>query len=100
MVVNRCPYGQKGSDWFLLCRKHYIQYIAVGRLSSWTYNQHGGVSDMSVRAGEGVGGMVNGAGITSKSIARSGASGGGSTVGTETHVEMSDRWGFGKKVLG
>ena len=31
--------------------------------------------------------MVNGAGLTSGSIARSGASGGGSTVGAETHVD-------------
>ena len=46
-----------------------------------------GVSDFSVRAGEGVAGMVNGAGLTSGSIARSGASGGGSTVGEETRVD-------------
>ena len=61
-------------------------------------------------AGEGVGGVVNGAGLTSGSIARSGASGGGSTVGTETRVDnelakvrgfsKGDRRGFGKKVLG
>ena len=42
-----------------------------------------GVSDISMRAGEGVGGVVNGAGLTSGSIPRLGASGGGSTVGTE-----------------
>ena len=36
-----------------------------------------GVSNISARAGEGVGGVVNGAGLTSGSIARSGASGGG-----------------------
>ena len=42
-----------------------------------------GVSD-SAGAGEGVGGMVNGAGLTSRSIARSWASEGGSTVGAET----------------
>ena len=39
-----------------------------------------GISDISAEAGEGVGGMVNGAGLTSGSIARLGASGGGSTV--------------------
>ena len=39
-----------------------------------------GVSDISAGAGEGVGGVVNGAGLTSGSIARSGASGGGGTV--------------------
>ena len=36
-----------------------------------------GVSDISAGAGEGVGRMVNGAGLTSGSIARSGASGDG-----------------------
>ena len=45
-----------------------------------------GVSDISVGAGEGVGRMVNGVHLTSGSIARSGASGGGSTVEAETHV--------------
>ena len=69
-----------------------------------------GVSDISAGAGEGVGGVVNGAGLTSGSIARSGASGGGSAVGAETRVDNElakvrwfsegDRWGFGKKVLG
>ena len=69
-----------------------------------------GVSDIGTRAGEGLGGVVNGAHLTSGSIARSGASGGGSTVGTETCVDNelakvrgfseSDRWGFSKKVLG
>ena len=39
-----------------------------------------GISDISVGAGEGVGGIVDGAGFTSGSIARLGASGGGSTV--------------------
>ena len=68
-----------------------------------------GVSDISTRAGEGVGGVLNGAGLTSESIARSGASGGGSTVGTETGVDNElakvrgfsegDRRGFGE-VLG
>ena len=38
-----------------------------------------GVSNISARAGEGVGRMVNGAGLTSGSIARSGASGGDNT---------------------
>ena len=40
--------------------------------------------------------MVNGAGLTSVSIARSGASGGGSTVGAETHVnnELAKVRGF------
>ena len=46
-----------------------------------------GVRNISAEAGEGVGGMVNGAGLTSGSIARSGASGGGSTVGAETLVD-------------
>ena len=46
-----------------------------------------GVSDISAGAGEGVGGMVNGAGFASGSIARSGASGGGSTVGAETRID-------------
>ena len=53
--------------------------------------------------------MVNGAGLTLGSIARSGASGDGSTMGAETRVDNElamvrgfsevDRWGFGKKVL-
>ena len=69
-----------------------------------------GVSDISAGAGEGIGGMVNGASLTSGSIARLGASRGGSTVGAETHVDNElvevrgfsegDRRGFGKKVLG
>ena len=46
-----------------------------------------GVSDISAGAGEGVGCMVNGAGLASGSIARSGASGGGSTVGVETRID-------------
>ena len=46
-----------------------------------------GVSDIRAGAGEGVDGMVNAVGLTSGSIARSGASGGGSTVGTETGVD-------------
>ena len=46
-----------------------------------------GVSDISAGAGEGVGGMVNGAGLTSGSISRSGASGGGSTMGAKTCVD-------------
>ena len=46
-----------------------------------------GVSDISAGAGEEVGGMVNGAGLTSGSIARKGASGGGSTMGVETCVD-------------
>ena len=50
-----------------------------------------GVSDISVGAGEGVGGMVNGAGLTSGSIARSGASGSGSTVGGSLMSTMSWR---------
>ena len=69
-----------------------------------------GVSDISTRAGEGGGEVVNGAGLTSGSTARSGASGGSSTVGMETGVanelakvrgfSEGDRRGFGKKVLG
>ena len=65
-----------------------------------------GVSDISAGTGEGVGGMVNGAGLTSGSIARSGPS----IVGAETLVDNElaevrgfsegDRWGFDKKVLG
>ena len=46
-----------------------------------------GVSDISAGASEGVGGMVNGAGFTSGSITRLGASGCGSTVGAETSVD-------------
>ena len=59
---------------------------------------------------EGVGGVVNGAGLTLGSIARSGASGGGRTVGRETGVDNElanvrgfsegDRRGFSKKALG
>ena len=69
-----------------------------------------GVSDISAGAGEGVGRMVNGAGLTLGSTARSGASRDGSTVGAETRVDnelakvrgFSEcvRWGFGKKALG
>ena len=69
-----------------------------------------GVSDIGTRAGEGVGGVMNGACLTSGSIARLGASGGGSTVGMETGVDNDlakvtgfaegDRRGFSKKVLG
>ena len=57
-----------------------------------------GVSDISTRAGEGVRGVMNGAGLTSGSIARSGASGGGSNVGTETRVdnELAKFGGFWK----
>ena len=53
---------------------------------------------------------MNGAGLTSGLIARSGASGGGSTVETETGVDNElakgkgfsegDRRGFSKEVLG
>ena len=50
-----------------------------------------GVSDISTRAGEGVGGVVNRAGLTSGSIARSGASGGGSTMGRRLVLTMSRR---------
>ena len=66
-----------------------------------------GVSDISAGAGEGVGGMVNEADLTSGSIAKSVASGSGSTVGAETHVDNElakvrgfaegDRRGFGKR---
>ena len=61
-----------------------------------------GVSDIGAGAGEGVGRVVNGAGLTSGYIARSGASGGASTVGIETRVdnELAKVRGFGKKVLG
>ena len=61
-----------------------------------------GVSDINTRAGEGVGGVVNGAGLTSGLIARSGASGGGATVGTETGVnnELARLGGFRKVTEG
>ena len=59
---------------------------------------------------EAVGGLLNGTGLTSGSIARSGACVGGSSVGAETHVDNvlvevggfseDDRGGFGKKFLG
>ena len=39
-----------------------------------------GVSDVNAAASEGVGGMVNGTGLTSGSIARSGASEGGTSA--------------------
>ena len=56
------------------------------------------VSDSSAGAGKGVGGMVNGAGLTSGSTARSGACGSGSYVGAETHVdnELAEVRGFQK----
>ena len=47
----------------------------------------GGVSDISAGGGKGVGGMVNGTGLTAGSIARSVACGGGSSVGAETFVD-------------
>ena len=55
-----------------------------------------GVSDISAGAGEGVGRMVNGTGLTSGSIARSGVSEGGSTMGAETCVnnELAKVRGF------
>ena len=66
-----------------------------------------GVSGVSARSGEGVGRMVNGTGITSRSIARSGTSGGDSSIGMETRIDNKvegssegDRGRFGKKVLG
>ena len=65
------------------------------------------VSDISAGAGEGVGRMVNGAGLTLGSIARSGWQDCGAA---ETRVDNElakvrgfsegDRRGFGKKVLG
>ena len=68
------------------------------------------VSDISAGAGGGVGGMVSGVGLASGSIAMSGASGDGSTMGAENCVENElakvrgfsegDRRGFGKKLLG
>ena len=53
-----------------------------------------GVSNISA----GVGGMVNGTGITSRSIARSGACGGGSSVGAESYVnnDLAEVGGFWK----
>ena len=54
-----------------------VESITVGRLSyGLTISMDGdGVSDISAGAGEGVGGIVNEAGLTSGSIARLGASG-------------------------
>ena len=46
-----------------------------------------GVSDISAGAHEGVGGMVNGTGLTSESIVRLGVIRGGSTEGAETCVD-------------
>ena len=68
-----------------------------------------GVSDVSAGAGKRVGGMVNGTGLTSRSIARSGACGVAVLWGCRLVSAMSwrlgvfsesDRGGFGKKVLG
>ena len=50
-----------------------------------------GISDISAGAGEGVGRMVNGAGVTSGSTARSGANWGGSTEGMRLVSTMSWR---------
>ena len=57
-----------------------------------------GVSDVSAGAGEGVGGMMNGRGLTSGSIARLGACGDGSSVGDDTHIdnELAEVGGFWK----
>ena len=49
-----------------------------------------GVNDISAGAGKGVGGMMNGAGLTSGSITRSGASGGFRKV---TDVDLV-RWSW------
>ena len=46
-----------------------------------------GVSDISAGAGEGVGGMVNGTGLTSGSIPWLKACGGGSSLGAETRID-------------
>ena len=69
-----------------------------------------GVSDVSAGAGKGVGGMVNETGLISRSIAKLGACGGGSSVGAKTRIDNElaevgwlsegDRGGFGKKILG
>ena len=61
-----------------------------------------GVSDISAGAGEGVGGMVNGTGLISGSIARSGACGSGSSVGAEIRVDdkLMEVWGFRKVTEG
>ena len=69
-----------------------------------------GVSDISAGAGEGVGKMVNGTGLTSGSIARLEACGVAVLWGRRLLSEMSwwrlgrfsegDRERFGKKVLG
>ena len=32
--------GLKGNYGFLRCKRHYTQYIEVGRLGSWTCSQH------------------------------------------------------------
>ena len=56
-----------------------------------------GVSDVSAGAGEGVGVMMNGTGLTSGSIARLGACGGGSYVRAETSIdELAEVRGFWK----
>ena len=56
-----------------------------------------GVSNISAGADEGVGGMVNGTGLTSGSIARSVGCGGQRLALT---MSSGDRGGFGKEVLG
>ena len=67
------------------------------------------VSDVIAEAGEGVGGILSGTGLTSGSIARSGTCGGGRSVGVETRIDNEladvggflegDRGRFGKEVL-
>ena len=51
-----------------------------------------GVSDISVGAGEGVGGMVNGAGLISGSIARSGSLWGQRLVSTMSWRRLGSFW--------
>ena len=55
-----------------------------------------GVSDISVGAGEGVGGMVNGLCLISGSIARLGVCGCSTSVGVETRInkELVEVEGF------
>ena len=55
-----------------------------------------GISDVSAGDGKGVGGMVNGTGLTSRSIAGPGARGGGRSVGVEisVHNELAEVGGF------
>ena len=54
-----------------------------------------GVSEVGAGAGEGVGGMVNVAGLALGSIAGSGVCGGGRSVGAEKLVSTMSWWRLG-----